>query len=126
VAQLRVIQVPPGVSTAAQKDLLHGGAVTSLVTAKGRALHEYIEPSGSTGTMKIILHGTREIKIYDVINPWGIQTEILLITWIFKWIVYISCIFYTFDALVNNEFKSAVGKSEKLLNAITRARFGSS
>jgi hypothetical protein len=30
--------------------------------------------------------------------------------------------FYTFDALVNNEFKSAVGKSEKLLNEITPAR----
>jgi hypothetical protein len=89
-------------------------AVTKLVTAP---------PSGSTGTMKVILHGTRKIKIYDVINPWGIQTEILLITWIFKWIVYISCIFYTFDSFVNNEFKKAVGKSEKLLNGITPARF---
>lgn len=45
-------------------------------------------------------------------------------TWILRWIAYLSPIFYTFNALVNNEFKGTGGRGEQILQATDLNDYG--
>jgi ABC-type multidrug transport system permease subunit len=45
-------------------------------------------------------------------------------TWILRWIAYLSPIFYSFNALVNNEFGGTGGKGEELIKETGLDNFG--
>lgn len=45
-------------------------------------------------------------------------------TWILRWISYLSPIFYSFNALVNNEFDGIGGKGEKILRETDLDNYG--
>ena len=45
-------------------------------------------------------------------------------TWILRWISYLSPIFYSFNALVNNEFKGTGGRGEKILQTTDLDNYG--